>query len=130
MGVKQMVEQLNNLDASQTQVGGDHYVKYAISPLEFISKNNLDYVQGNVIKYVVRYKDKGGLEDLLKARHYIDLLIEIETRETASRESNDYAEYLRRPENGPAVSVSSAGRLRPAQESFFFYGEVAEDSDS
>lgn len=61
-----------------TQVGGDHYRIMAIQPIEFIEANNLGYCVGNVIKYVCRYRRKNGKEDLLKARHYIDLLIEQE----------------------------------------------------
>ena len=60
------------------QVGGNHYSKLAIQPVEYINKNKLSYLQGNVIKYVTRYKDKNGIEDLQKAKHYIDLLIELE----------------------------------------------------
>ena len=63
------------------QVGGDHYSKLAIQPVEYINANNLTYLQGNVIKYVTRYKDKGSaLQDLQKARHYIDMLIELEEK--------------------------------------------------
>lgn len=60
------------------QEGGDHYVKLPIQPVEFIYKNKLGFLEGNVIKYVVRHKAKNGKEDLLKARHYIDMLIELE----------------------------------------------------
>ena len=60
------------------QVGGDHYSKLAIQPVTYINANGLNYLQGNVIKYVTRYKDKNGVEDLQKAKHYIDLLIELE----------------------------------------------------
>jgi len=52
-----------------------HYSKYPIQPSEFIQKNNLSWYQGNIIKYVVRFEDKGGLDDLLKARSYLDQLI-------------------------------------------------------
>ena len=58
-----------------TQVGGDHYKKLAIQPTEYIIKNNLNFCEGNVIKYVTRWRLKGGVEDLLKAQHYLDLLI-------------------------------------------------------
>jgi Protein of unknwon function (DUF3310) len=61
----------------ESQVGGSHYKSFAIQPLEFIVKNNLDFLQGNVVKYVVRYKVKNGLEDLKKARHYLDMMIEL-----------------------------------------------------
>ena len=64
--------------ATDIQVGGDHYKCFKIQPVEFIEKNNLSFCQGNVIKYVTRFKDKNGIEDLKKAKHYIDLLIEME----------------------------------------------------
>ena len=61
-----------------TQIGGNHYSDMVIQPIEFIHKNNLSFIQGNVIKYVCRYKSKGDIQDLNKAKHYIDLLIEFE----------------------------------------------------
>ena len=60
------------------QVGGDHYRKMPIQPLEFIAKNELSYFQGCVIKYILRYKDKNGVEDLRKAIHFIEMMIEME----------------------------------------------------
>jgi hypothetical protein len=66
--------------ALREQIGGDHYSKLAIQPVEYINANKLTYLQGNVIKYVTRYKDKNGVEDLQKAKHYIDLLIELEDK--------------------------------------------------
>ena len=64
------------MSAKDTQIAGDHYKKLAIQPIEYNMANGLNYCQGNVVKYVTRYPDKNGVEDLLKARHYIDLLIE------------------------------------------------------
>ena len=61
-----------------TQVGGNHYKKHAIQPIEYCQKNALNYCESNVVKYITRWRDKGGLEDLNKAKHYIDLLIELE----------------------------------------------------
>jgi hypothetical protein len=58
------------------QVGGSHYKKYKIQPVEFIIKNNIGFVEGNIIKYILRFKDKGGIADLEKAKHYIELLID------------------------------------------------------
>lgn len=58
------------------QEGGDHYAKHNIQPFTFITSNNLSFFQGNVIKYVVRYKDKNGIEDLKKIIHYCELEIE------------------------------------------------------
>ena len=65
--------------AFDTQVGGGHYKKHKIQPLEFITANDLDFVTGNIIKYVVREKgDKAKqIEDLEKARHYINMKIEL-----------------------------------------------------
>jgi hypothetical protein len=64
--------------ALKEQVGGDHYSKLAIQPVEYITKNKLSYLAGNVVKYVTRYKDKNGLQDLQKAKHYVEMLIELE----------------------------------------------------
>jgi hypothetical protein len=58
------------------QVGGSHYKNYKIQPVEFIIKNNIGFVEGNIIKYVLRFKEKGGAVDLEKAKHYIELLID------------------------------------------------------
>ncbi len=55
------------------QVGGSHYKNFVIQPYEFISKNDLSFFQGNVIKYVCRYQRKGGMEDLKKIVHYCQL---------------------------------------------------------
>jgi hypothetical protein len=57
------------------QVGGDHYKDFAIQPSWYIRENGLGWYEGNVIKYVSRYQQKGGLSDLEKARHYLDMLI-------------------------------------------------------
>lgn len=62
--------------ASQQQIGGDHYTKLAIQPMHYSMANKLNPAQHTIIKYVTRYPDKGGIQDLLKARHTIDLLIE------------------------------------------------------
>ena len=64
--------------ALDTQVGGNHYKNMVIQPIEFTHKNNLNFCQGNIIKYITRYKHKNGIEDLKKVKHYVDLLIELE----------------------------------------------------
>ena len=64
--------------ATDVQVGGGHYKDLAIQPAEFIYKNNMDFLSGNVVKYISRWKNKNGIEDLKKAKHYIDLIIEFE----------------------------------------------------
>ena len=63
--------------ALDTQVGGSHY-QLPIQPIEYIFKNDLNFLQGNVVKYITRYKNKNGREDLEKVKHYVDLLIELE----------------------------------------------------
>ena len=58
------------------QIGGSHYKKYKIQPSKFINENKLPFAEGNAIKYIVRHNDKGGKQDLLKAIHYIEMIIE------------------------------------------------------
>lgn len=60
------------------QVGGNHYKEMPIQPIEYIMKNNIGFMEGNAIKYISRWRSKGGVEDLKKARHYLDMLIEFE----------------------------------------------------
>lgn len=62
----------------EKQVGGNHYKGFVIQPVEFIYKNNIPFIEGNILKYILRYKQKNGIEDLKKARHYLDMLIELE----------------------------------------------------
>lgn len=64
--------------ALDKQVSGNHYKDCGIQPIEYIHANGLSYFQGNVVKYVTRYKDKAGKADLLKAIHYLELIIELE----------------------------------------------------
>lgn len=62
--------------AVDKQIGGSHYKDMAIQPIEFIRKNNLGFCEGNVVKYVCRYQNKGGIQDLQKAKHYLELILE------------------------------------------------------
>ena len=64
--------------ANDVQHGGDHYKTKAVQPWDFIISNNIGFLEGNAIKYLCRWRDKGGIQDLEKARHYIDKLIEVE----------------------------------------------------
>ena len=63
------------------QVGGKHYIKYKIQPSKFVVENKLLYPEGSVIKYILRHQDKGGKQDLEKAKHFIDMIIERDYRE-------------------------------------------------
>ena len=70
------VVQTNN--PLETQVGGSHYKDLKIQPIEFIHANNIGFCEANAIKYLCRWRNKNGRQDLEKAKHYIDLLIELE----------------------------------------------------
>ena len=63
--------------ATDKQIGGKHYKDFKIQPIEFITKNKLSFIQGNIIKYVCRYDIKNGNQDIDKAIHYCELLKEI-----------------------------------------------------
>ena len=69
---------IQQVSATDTQVGGDHYTKLAIQPMRYSMENGLDALQHTIIKYVTRFRDKAGIEDLEKAKHCIDMLIEFE----------------------------------------------------
>jgi hypothetical protein len=64
-------------DALDSQIGGRHYIHLAIQPIEYIEKNGLGFSEGNVIKYVTRWQHKGGVQDLEKAKHCLELLISL-----------------------------------------------------
>jgi len=66
------------MTAIDKQIGGDHYKFMPIQPMEYSMKNNLNACQHTAIKYVTRYKVKGGKQDLLKAIHCLEMLIEME----------------------------------------------------
>lgn len=69
------------MSANDNQVGGRHYANKAIQPWDYIVANNLGYLEGNVVKYISRWKEKGGIDDLRKVIHYTEKLIEVETKE-------------------------------------------------
>jgi len=68
------------MSALERQVSGDHYKSLKIQPIEFIHANGIPFAEGSVIKYVTRWRDKGGLADLEKAKHFLELLIELERK--------------------------------------------------
>ena len=69
------------MSANENQIGGDHYKNKVIQPWDFIVGNSLGFLEGNAIKYICRYKEKGGIDDLMKAKHYLEKLIEIHQSE-------------------------------------------------
>lgn len=66
--------------ALDTQVGGEHYKGRAIQPVEYISANNLNFLEGCIVKRITRWREKNGFEDLQKIKHEVDLLIEMEKK--------------------------------------------------
>lgn len=71
-------------------VGGDHYLKYLIPPREYSKANGLDPDQFNVVRYITRFRDKNGKEDLLKAKHVIELILSEEYPEETKEPTLDY----------------------------------------
>ncbi|MGN6347062.1 MAG: DUF3310 domain-containing protein [Candidatus Nitrosocosmicus sp.] len=67
------------MSALDEQVGGNHYKDFSIQPVEFIHKNDLGFIAGNIVKYICRYKGKGGIKDLQKVKHYVEILLEFES---------------------------------------------------
>jgi Protein of unknwon function (DUF3310) len=67
-------------NALDTQIGGDHYRNLKIQPVEYIHANNLPFIEGCIVKYATRWREKGGVKDLEKIKHFVDLLIELEFR--------------------------------------------------
>lgn len=68
------------MNALEKQVDGNHYKDLTIQPVEFIHANGIPYLEGNVIKYVSRWRKKNGVADLEKAKHYLEILIQLENR--------------------------------------------------
>ena len=66
------------MSALDKQIGGSHYKDMAIQPVEYIHKNGLGFCEGNIVKYITRWKTKNGIEDLKKVIHYAELLIQME----------------------------------------------------
>jgi hypothetical protein len=76
-----MSAEITTTSALDMQVAGDHYRKMKIQPVEFIHANNIPFIEGCIIKYAARWRDKGGIKDLEKIKHFADLLIELETKQ-------------------------------------------------
>ena len=116
--------------ANSIQIAGDHYQK-PIQPWDFIVANELGYLEGNIVKYVSRWKDKGGVQDLLKAQHYLQKLIEVTNDRSKEQESpgaqaeragtgpelysygKDFEVQGPRPCGCPAPSVRDDGTAKP-----------------
>jgi hypothetical protein len=66
------------MEIPRTQVGGDHYANKKIQPIQYIMANQLPFCEGNIVKYITRWREKGGVEDLRKIKEYCDFLIKEE----------------------------------------------------
>ena len=78
-----MKKKTSNLNSSyDKQIGGSHYLKYKIQPSKFVIENKLLFPEASVIKYIVRHQDKDGKKDLLKAIHFIEMIIERDYKKT------------------------------------------------
>lgn len=73
------------MTALSTQVGGDHYKKLKIQPVQYIHANGLGFIEGSIVKYITRWREKGGVRDLEKIKHFVDLLIELESKPDMDR---------------------------------------------
>ena len=76
--VPKSVREPHRVTQPSTQIGGTHYESQAIQPIEYINANSLNYHQGNILKYITRYRSKNGVEDLRKAMWYLEDLIKVE----------------------------------------------------
>ena len=106
--------------ALDIQVGGNHYKDLVIQPVEYIHANKIGYFEGNVIKYVSRWRAKNGIADLEKAKHYIDLLIEQENMNASKNRSGQHQSSGEANHNDgvgiPSINsrrINDAPRLQP-----------------
>lgn len=82
------------MTALNKQIAGNHYKDLKIQPIEYIHANGIGYLEGNAIKYLTRWRAKGGLADLEKAKHYIELLIELEfPKQAVPADDDDWIEW-------------------------------------
>lgn len=75
------------MSALDKQEGGDHYKHLRIQPIEYIHANNIPFIEGCIIKYITRWRKKGGIEDLKKVQHFTEILIDLESRYVSEQET-------------------------------------------
>ena len=98
------------MSAYDKQIGGSHYKDMTIQPSEFINKNNLPFAEGNAIKYICRHKHKGERQDLEKAKHYIDMILERDYPLIPMTEEEEY--------RNAGITKEEAERTYPPQNSW------------
>ena len=107
------------MQANEIQHGGEHYKKQAIQVWDYITQNEIPYLEGNAIKYLSRWRDKGGIEDLKKAAHYVQKLIEIEEQRlqgVPEQETCTHDFDLFPSVNGLSEICTKCGQTREVQE--------------
>ena len=104
------------MTASKSQVGGGHYQKLAIQPSEYIHRNQLGWCEGNAVKYITRHRDKAGRQDIEKAIHYLQLLLEWEYPDAPSVPVPASPATCRVPDAGYGLLRDIPGPACPACE--------------
>ena len=99
------------MSALDTQVGGSHYKDMAIQPMEYSMANQLDACQHTAIKYITRFREKGGIQDLEKAKHVIDMLIEFERRGEFKAMRDELADMVRAGKSTLPEDVGACGNV-------------------
>ena len=105
-------------DPYDTQVGGNHYKDMTIQPSEFINKNRILFAEGNAIKYICRHNNKGGKQDLEKAKHYIDMIIE-----------RDYGDHTHKSQTFVSFGTNTWGTIKRDTKNDPFKGTSIEGKD-
>lgn len=124
------------MSALDTQIGGGHYKGMKIQPMEYSMANGLDACQHTAIKYISRFRDKGGIQDLEKAKHCIDMLIEFENKKLDEQAMAE--EVLFKPEQDPYGPRDAEGwyawtgdeTMRPAGRVTLKFRNSVEDTGS
>ena len=87
------------MSAYKKQIGGNHYSRFKVQPSKFINDNNLQFAEGNAIKYICRHAYKGGKQDLEIAKHYIDMIIERDYKDEKEKQESWIEGYKKWKEN-------------------------------
>ena len=114
---------MENKKANDYQVAGNHYREGKVQHWDFAAANNFDYFQGQITKYITRWKKKNGLNDLLKARHFLDKYIEIESGKIppVQQYSRELPPIIRGGEGAVVrTPMTSTGQVQP-------FGYIAEE---
>lgn len=113
------------MSALDKQIGGQHYKSFKIQPIQYITANNIPYIEGNIIKYISRWRDKGGVDDLDKIIHYVELLKEAEIgrsernnrspssiKDSLKRGARQLGSYFWKTDKGTKVEYTGYNRVR------------------